>query len=148
MRWKCGNDDWRCPVSVASFFGSLIPLSLRHQPHLLYPTLQGVQICSVNPDGPFAKTAVPKGIQKFKLTFPVLLDTKSEVADAYRVQTIPYLVLIGTKGTVRLNHLNYDPELQKIYSLRVKTPPHPDPLPRSGEGANPKGSRVRGCFHP
>ena len=135
-------------MSVASFFGSLIPLSLRHQPHLLYPTLQGVQICSVNPDGPFAKTAVPKGIQKFKLTFPVLLDTKSEVADAYRVQTIPYLVLIGTKGTVRLNHLNYDPELQKIYSLRVKTPPHPRTLwvralSRSGERVG-----VRGCFHP
>jgi cytochrome c biogenesis protein CcdA len=31
-----------CPVSAALFFGSLIPLSLKHTPHLLYPVLYGI----------------------------------------------------------------------------------------------------------
>jgi len=31
-----------CPVSAALFFGSLIPLSLNHTPHLLYPVLYGI----------------------------------------------------------------------------------------------------------
>ena len=79
---------------------------------------RGVQIFSVNLDGPFAKMAVPKGIAEFKLTFPVLLDTKAEVAEAYKVQTIPHLVVIDTKGIIRLNHLNYAPDLQKILSAQ------------------------------
>ncbi|NCO33480.1 MAG: cytochrome C biogenesis protein [Armatimonadetes bacterium CG2_30_59_28] len=31
-----------CPVSAALFFGSLIPLSVKQQPHLLYPIIYGV----------------------------------------------------------------------------------------------------------
>ncbi|NCO95457.1 MAG: hypothetical protein CO096_29560 [Armatimonadetes bacterium CG_4_9_14_3_um_filter_66_14] len=77
---------------------------------------KGVQILSVNLDGPFAQEAVPKGIKEFKLTFPVLLDSKFEAAQAYKVQTIPHLYVVDTKGIVRLSHLGYDPDLQKILS--------------------------------
>ena len=67
-----------------------------------------VRIFSVNLDGAAAKEAVPKGIKQFKLTFPVLLDAKFETANAYMVETIPHLVLIDTKGIIRLNHVGYD----------------------------------------
>ena len=81
---------------------------------------KGVRIFSVNLDGPFAQDAVPKGINEFKLTFPVLLDSKFAAAQAYKVQTIPQLYVIDTKGIVRLNHLGYDPNLQKILSAQFE----------------------------
>jgi peroxiredoxin len=77
---------------------------------------QGVQIFSVNLDGPLAARVVPKGIEEFKLTFPVLLDTDYKVAQSYKVEVIPFLVLIDLQGVVRYTHLGYDRQLQKLLS--------------------------------
>ncbi len=74
---------------------------------------KGVQIFSVNLDGPFAERVVPMGIEHFQLTFPVILDSDFKVAESYKVETIPYLVLIDTKGVVRFTHVVRDPEFEK-----------------------------------
>lgn len=74
----------------------------------------GVQILSVNLDGPFAQQAVPKGIEEFGLTFPVLLDSTFQVARRYKVETIPHLYVVDTRGIIRLSHLGYTPDLPKM----------------------------------
>jgi len=81
---------------------------------------QGVQIFSINLDGPWAAQAVPKGIEEFKLTFPVLLDKDFKVAQSYRIETIPFLVLIDLQGVVRYTHLGYDKQLPKWLSAQFE----------------------------
>lgn len=75
---------------------------------------QGVQIFSVNLDGPLAAQVVPKEIEEFKLTFPVLLDKNFQVTQNYKIETIPFLVLIDLQGVVRYTHLGYTKNLQKL----------------------------------
>lgn len=77
---------------------------------------QGVQIFSVNLDGPLAANMVPKAVEEFKLTFPVLLDTDYKVAQSFKVEVIPFLVLIDLQGVVRYTHLGYDKKLQQLLS--------------------------------
>jgi len=73
---------------------------------------KGVQIFSVNLDGPLTDRVVPKGIQDLKITFPVLLDRDYAVAKAYGVETIPFLVLVDTRGVARLVHVGYQDDLE------------------------------------
>jgi hypothetical protein len=63
-----------------------------------------------------ASRIVPQGIEHFHLTFPVLLDTDYKVTESYKVETIPYLVLIDTKGVVRFTHVGYDSKFEAMLS--------------------------------
>lgn len=72
---------------------------------------KGVRIFQVNLDGPRAESVIPKAKEELGVTFPVLLDAEYEVADAYRVEAIPFLLLIDQERTVRLVHLGYEEEL-------------------------------------
>ena len=40
--------------------------------------------------------------KKFKLTYPIVVDTSSEVGAAYGVAQLPVQVLVGADGTVKL----------------------------------------------
>lgn len=61
-----------------------------------------------------------KGIEEFiedyELTFPIPLDEKGEIIDAYRVMTIPTTYMIGTDGTI--GHVFFGPMDEKtIHNL-------------------------------
>lgn len=73
---------------------------------------KGVQFFSVNLDGPLTDRVVPKGIKDLKITFPVLPDRDYAVAKSYGVETIPFLVLVDTKGVARLVHVGYQDGLE------------------------------------
>ncbi len=73
---------------------------------------QGVRIFQVNLDGPLAGRVVPKGLRELGVTFPILQDAEFRVAEAYKVQTIPHLVLVDTQGRVRFTHTGYEPGLR------------------------------------
>lgn len=82
---------------------------------------QRVQVFSVNMDGGMAKRVVPKGIKDLGVTFPVLQDSVSKAATAYKAETIPYLILVDKQGIVRFSHVGYDPSLRgKLDALITK----------------------------
>jgi peroxiredoxin len=80
---------------------------------------KGVQIFSINLDGAMAARVVPKGIQELQVTFPVLLDTDGKVCAAYKVETIPHLVVIDRQGKVRYAHTGYEPDMRARLSQQI-----------------------------
>ena len=96
--------------------------------HLKYGG-KGVGIYSINVDGPSAVQSAPPAAAELGLTFPVLLDLDLHVLRAYRVTSIPHLVVVDTKGIIRFVHEGYEPELPaKLTELIEKY--RPAPLPR------------------
>ncbi|MEN6642016.1 MAG: TlpA disulfide reductase family protein [Armatimonadia bacterium] len=82
---------------------------------------QRVQIFSVNLDGGMAPRVVPKGIKDLGVTFPVLQDSASKAATAYKATTIPYVVVVDRQGIVRFSHMGYDGSLRsKLDTLIAK----------------------------
>lgn len=82
---------------------------------------QRVQIFSINLDAGMAPRVVPKGIKDLGVTFPVVQDSASKASTAYKIDTIPHLVLIDKQGIVRFTHVGYDPSLRsKLDSLISK----------------------------
>ncbi len=72
---------------------------------------KGVRIFQVNLDGPVAERVLPNAKYEHGVTFPVLLDAEYEVAEAYRVEAIPFLVLIDQERIVRFVHPGYEEEV-------------------------------------
>ncbi len=61
----------------------------------------GLRVFQVNLDGPEAEEVVPKAREELGVTFPVLPDADGRVADLYKVEVIPFLVVIDRDGIVR-----------------------------------------------
>ncbi|MEI6501965.1 MAG: redoxin domain-containing protein [Armatimonadota bacterium] len=72
---------------------------------------EGVCILSVNIDGPSAKHSAAPAAAELGLSFPVLLDLDLRVMRAYRVASIPHLVVVDATGVIRFVHEGYEPEL-------------------------------------
>ena len=91
-----------------------------------------VGIYSVNLDGAAARQTASAGVKQLGLTFPILLDTRFQVAEQYQVQTIPYLVVVDPEGIIRLKHLGYQSDLPaKLVALIEQYRPQPTlKLPR------------------
>ena len=70
-----------------------------------------VSICAVNLDGPQASWLVPRGLKQLSLTYPVLLDPEYRTGRAYRVDAIPYLLVIDPDGVIRYQHSGQEPDL-------------------------------------
>jgi peroxiredoxin len=70
---------------------------------------------------------------QMKLPFPVLLDLKSQVAEAYGVDGIPTLFIIDENGKVIYGHAGFDPGLQFVLAQRLGLQPAP------GHGGAPDG---------
>ncbi|MEI6501512.1 MAG: redoxin domain-containing protein [Armatimonadota bacterium] len=89
-----------------------------------------VGLYSVNLDGVNAKETAPEAVKQLGLTFPILLDTRFQVATKYQVTSIPYLVVVDAEGIVRLTHMGYQADLPaKLIALIEKYRPAPK-LPR------------------
>ncbi len=71
---------------------------------------RGLRVAAVNVDGPKAVAAVNSVCSGIGVTYPVLLDGDGSVAQAYGVEAIPYLILVGPGGRVRAVHLGRAPD--------------------------------------
>lgn len=76
---------------------------------------QGLVIFAVNEDIRVPKDRIRRFIQRLekfrgKITYPLLFDENSEVFNAYRVSTLPTLVLIDRNGKVAGYARGFDPE--------------------------------------
>lgn len=57
----------------------------------------------------------PKRVQRFidglnfKITYPVIIDRKREIAGAYKIGMLPTTILIGRDGKIKMFHIGYKP---------------------------------------
>ena len=71
---------------------------------------EGLKIFAITVDGPESVAMVRPFMERYKYTFPVLLDIESRVIALYNPRVImPYTVLIDRQGQVRSVHQGYSP---------------------------------------
>jgi len=102
-------------VVVLSFFATWCPPCRMEMPHLRKVSQQytgkPVQFLAVSIDDPGADV---KGFAKqYGLTFPVLHDAKGAAAQAYKVNAIPTLFIIGKNGAIISRHEGFDPAMDR-----------------------------------
>lgn len=62
---------------------------------------------------------ISKFLQKVSVTFPVLLDTKNDISDAYRVSSLPVGFIISKDGVVRYKHMGFGSEFLPVYEKEI-----------------------------
>jgi thiol-disulfide isomerase/thioredoxin len=76
-------------------------------------TLVGVNVDENSADAERLLTKVP-------VSFPVALDSKSEVSKLYKVQAMPSSIFVDRKGTVRYWHPGYKPGDEAKYQEQIR----------------------------
>lgn len=80
---------------------------------------QGFEVLSVNTEGRDAAARAVAFARRHQLTFPVVLDD-GVVAEAYKVTTIPHMVLVDRYGVVRDVHRGVGPEFEAHLVRKVE----------------------------
>lgn len=78
--------------------------------------LKGMKMFAISTDNEKTVSKVKPFVKSKGYSFPVLLDTNSEVSRKYYAKAIPFTVLIDKKGNIVYTHLGYmrgDEELVK-----------------------------------
>ncbi|UCE40534.1 MAG: TlpA family protein disulfide reductase [Candidatus Aminicenantes bacterium] len=76
---------------------------------------QGLTVLTITVDGPETVARVKPFMERYKYTFPVLLDTESRVIALYNPRVIlPYTVLIDRQGRIRHAHQGYSLGDEKV----------------------------------
>ncbi|MEO2177768.1 MAG: TlpA disulfide reductase family protein [bacterium] len=65
-------------------------------------------------------TKARKIADRTRVKFPLVLDQKQQVSEAYNVEAMPYTVLVDRDGKVRYIHAGYKPGDEQIYINRLK----------------------------
>ena len=58
-------------------------------------------------------------VSEMKLTYPVLADVKFKAAEAYRVQVIPFTVIVGKDGVVRWTLKGHPEEYRQLVQAQL-----------------------------
>ena len=82
--------------------------------------LAGLVLLSVNIDDPQTQERAVEMARTLKVTYPVLFDTRKDVARAYDVGTMPVTVLIDREGVVRYVSEGYKPGYEKRYTDQLR----------------------------
>jgi thiol-disulfide isomerase/thioredoxin len=78
----------------------------------------GLVLLSINIDEDVDEAA--EMAKTLRVSYPVLLDTRSEVAKAYELGTLPLTVLIDREGTVRYVSEGFKPGYEKRYTEKLR----------------------------
>jgi peroxiredoxin len=77
----------------------------------------GFTLYGINVD---ADTADAKNVlEKIKVNYPILFDPESKLSDLYKVEGMPFSVVIDKKGQVRYIHKGYSPGDEKKYAKYI-----------------------------
>lgn len=68
---------------------------------------QGLKAFAISVDGERSVAKVEPFVKAKKLSIPVLLDTNSDVARIYYATTVPFTVIIDSKGEIVYSHSGY-----------------------------------------
>jgi len=78
---------------------------------------EGFEVIAISVDA--SESDVKSYLRKFPISFPVLLDKKGDVNDAYRVSGLPTGFLIGKNGIIRHIHRGFGKELLPMYEKEI-----------------------------
>lgn len=96
--------DFKGKTVVLNFFASWCPPCQVEMPHInkVYETMkdQDVVIIGVNLTAQDNMDDLKKLLEENSITFPIVLDEKSEVATSYAIRSIPVNVVINAEGIV------------------------------------------------
>lgn len=79
---------------------------------------EGFEVIAVSVDA--SESDVKNFLQKFPVSFPVLLDKRGSVNDAYRVSGLPIGFLIGKNGIIRHIHRGFGKEFLPMYEKEIE----------------------------
>jgi len=57
----------------------------------------------------------------FKITYPVIIDRKRQIAMAYKVGMLPTTIIIGKDGKIKLFHIGYKPGDEEEFDHLIKS---------------------------
>jgi thiol-disulfide isomerase/thioredoxin len=81
---------------------------------------KGLQVLTVNIDGPDGTADVSAVVDRYGFRFPVLLDADSRVVSIYNPSLIlPHSVLVDRRGVIRHVHQGYSPGDERILEDRI-----------------------------
>ena len=106
--------DYRGEVVLVNFWATWCAPCQVEMPELqkIYAELgdRGLEILSVSVDDSRSKSKVGPLVSSKGYTFPVLLDTETEVVSRYNAQRVlPYTVIFDRSGEIAHRHLGYNP---------------------------------------
>jgi len=80
-----------------------------------------------------------------KVTFPVVHDKYNMVARRYRLKRIPYMLMLGSEGTVKAVHVGYTEELKASLENEIRSHLGLAPLPANApaDASEPAASEKR-----
>ena len=79
---------------------------------------EGFEVIAVSVDA--SESDVENFLRKFPISFPVLLDKRGTVSDAYRVSGLPVGFLIGRNRMIRYIHRGFGRESLPIYDKEIE----------------------------
>lgn len=98
--------DYRGKKVILNFWATWCPPCKAEMPDIqkfYNETDDNVEILAINIDPQYD---VKKFVREANVTFPVLLDSKDEVNNLYRILTIPTTYFIDGEGIIRSKHLS------------------------------------------
>ena len=120
------------PISLAQYKGQVVMINfwaswcgpcrqempVLEQLHKKYKPM-GFTMLGVNVEPDSALAA--QFLKATPVTFPILLDTKSEVSKLYSVPGMPTTVIVDRKGTLRWKHVSYKAGDENEYLNQIRT---------------------------
>ncbi|MEW6367070.1 MAG: TlpA disulfide reductase family protein [Acidobacteriota bacterium] len=99
-------------VLLITFFATWCEPCAREHPHLqrLYERLgeRGLLVAGISIDEPGDVAKIRAHVRRYKLTFPILLDSKAEVARLYAPEkSLPLTMLVDREGRIRRMYQGY-----------------------------------------
>jgi thiol-disulfide isomerase/thioredoxin len=111
-------------VVLLNFWATWCVPCVKELPHLqrlqdLYGA-KGLQVLTINIDGPDRLVGVSGFFARYGYTLPVLLDTGSQVVSVYNPRlNLPYSVLLDRQGKIRFVHQGYSPGDERLLEQRI-----------------------------
>lgn len=132
------NDYFSEHVVLLNFWATWCVPCVKELPHLqrfqdLYGA-KGLQVLTINIDGPDRLASVSGFFARYGYTLPLLLDTESQVVSVYNPRlNLPYSVLLDRQGTIRYAHQGYSPGDERLLEKRIAALlEEPDANPKTG----------------
>lgn len=101
---------------------------------------KGLQVLTINIEGPDRLASVSGFVARYGYTLPVLLDTESQVVSVYNPRlNLPYSVLLDRQGTIRYAHHGYSPGDERLLEQKIAVlleEPEAKPKSRTSVQAN------------